>query len=238
MDTKNLAEYKPPRRITDLVNSKSAGLGVTCDSTFDILPVDFEHRKYRFKAYIFLCRYTGEIDGKAYSFRKCYARGCPHNLCPHVSQAVMIANRYLQRDLRRLNKSGIEVQERLFRLDDMVLKYEWLHEDHGPLLTIHDYINIAMEGNAVSVDVSLDFVPAVEHFAAHENAQTFLWGDFRVDALGDSQQCQHCFACYQTEKEAEEKDRAVEVANARLDILYNQFDERSITYNKRFFDRG
>jgi hypothetical protein len=147
----------------------------------------------------------------------------------------MIANRYLQRDLRRLKNGGIAVQERLFSLDDMVVKYEWLHEDHGPLLTIHDYISMATEGNAVSVDVSLDFVPAVEHFAAHENAQTFLWGDFRVDVLGENQQCQHGFACYPTEKEAEEKDCAVEVANARLEILYNQFDEASIQYTKRFF---
>jgi hypothetical protein len=227
--------HPSPHRITDLIRYKEGGAALTCSPSFDILPVDFEHRKYRFKAYIFLCRYNGDIDGKAYSFRKCYARGCPHNLCPHVSQAVMIANRYLQRDLRRLKNGGIAVQERLFSLDDMVVKYEWLHEDHGPLLTIHDYISMATEGNAVSVDVSLDFVPAVEHFAAHENAQTFLWGDFRVDVLGENQQCQHGFACYPTEKEAEEKDCAVEVANARLEILYNQFDEASIQYTKRFF---
>jgi hypothetical protein len=56
--------------------------------------------------------------GRIYAFRKCYARGCPNNLCPHVSQAVMIANRYLQRDYRRMEDAGLKVEKNLFTLED------------------------------------------------------------------------------------------------------------------------
>ena len=92
----------PPHRVTDLITFKNSGASVAARVSFEILPVDFAHRDNPFQAYIFLSRYAGDIDGRKYEFRKCYARGCPNNLCPHVSQAVMIANRYLQRDYRRL----------------------------------------------------------------------------------------------------------------------------------------
>ncbi len=96
----------PPGRIADLVGLKEKGSMVTCQTNFDILPVDFAHRDNPFQAFIFLCRYKGAIDGEEYEFRKCYARGCPHNLCPHVSQAVVIANRYLQKDYHLLEEAG------------------------------------------------------------------------------------------------------------------------------------
>ena len=226
--------HKPPHRITDLVGLKESGADVTCLPEFEILQVDFTHRDYAFQAHVFLCRFTGTINGKGYSFRKCYARGCPYNLCPQVSQAVMIANRYLQRDLRRLKGVGIEVEAKLFTLDDMVVKFDKLHEEEGPLLTIDDYLHIAEEGNSMSIDVVLEIVPAVEHFATHKNAQTFLMGDFAVTTLGESHHSQRCFSCYPTEK-PEEQPTAVEVANARLKELYRQFETASILYEKRFF---
>ncbi len=91
----------PPGRVMDLVGVKN----VTCRTSFEILPVNFEHRDNPFQAFIFLCRYKGTIDTEDYEFRKCYARGCPDNLCPHVSQAVMVANRYLQKDYRKPARS-------------------------------------------------------------------------------------------------------------------------------------
>lgn len=228
--------HKPPRRITDLVELKKSGSKVTCDPSFEVLPVDFAHREHQFQAYIFLCRYTGSVDGEAYLFRKCYARGCPHNLCPHVAQAVMIANRYLQRDLRRIRQSGINVADRMFTLDDMVVKFEDQKEDGEPLMTIHDYINVAMEGNAVAVEIFLEFVPAVEHFACEKNKQTFLNCDFAVTTLGRTGHYQRCVGCYATEREAEERPMAVVVANQRLALLYQEFDQAGMEYEKRFFE--
>ena len=148
-----------PNRITDLVALKEKGIEVSCNPSFEILPVDFAHRDNQFQAFIFLCRFNGSIDGHEYMFRKCYARGCPHNLCPHVSQAVMIANRYLQRDYKKLEDVGVQVEKKLFTLEDMVIKFDSIKEEQGPLLTIHDYINIAKEGNEVAVELELDLLP-------------------------------------------------------------------------------
>jgi hypothetical protein len=228
------ATHKPPHRVTDLLELKKSGAYVTCLPDFEILKVDFTHRDYAFQAHVFLCRFNGTVNGEKYSFRKCYARGCPHNLCPHVSQAVMIANRYLQRDFKRLKDGGIQVTAKLFTLDDMVVKFDKLHEAEGPLLAIEDYIHIAAEGNDMSLNIALESVPAVEHFATHKNAQTFLMGDFTVTTLGQTHHCQRCFSCYATEH-PEEKPTAMEVANARLDLLYRQFDSAAIQYEKRFF---
>lgn len=227
---------QPPRRITDLIELKQQGVDITCQPEFEILPVDFRHQKSPFQAYIFLCRYKGAIgENVPFAFRKCYARGCPSNLCPHVSQAVMIANRYLQRDYNRLKQAGVVMAQKLFSLEDMTVKFDGCQEQYGPLLTVHDYITIAREGNDVSVGVSLELVPAVEHFARHDNAQTFLNGDFEFRTLGRTGHCQRCFACYATENEAEEKSVAYRVANRRLDILYDEFDAAGIAHTRRFF---
>ena len=227
---------KKPNRITDLVKLKKAGLEVICDPAFEVLPVDFEHRHNPFRAYVFLCRFRGTVNGVAYMFRKCYARGCPHNLCPHVAQAVMTANRYLQRDFRRLRLSAIEVPDRLFSLDDMVVKFEDLQAEYGPTLTIHDYINIAREGNSVAIEIAVELVPAVEHFAHAKNKQTFLNADFAIETLGRVGHYQRCLSCYATENEMDEKPPAMEVANKRLSVLFQEFDDAGITYAKRFFE--
>ena len=232
----NTRPNNPPYRITDLVTLKKQGMRVTCCPSFEVIPVDFTHRDYSFQAHIFLCRYNGTVGDRNYSFRKCYARGCPHNLCPHVSQAVMIANRYLQRDYRKLKSAGIEVEDRYFSLEDMVVKFDDIQEIYDPILTIHDYINIALEGNVVTMDVFLKYVPAVEHFAHHKNSQIFLMGDFSVTTLGRTQHYQRCFACYPTEAAGEQKDRQIKVANERLNLLYQEFDQASVDYAKRFFE--
>jgi hypothetical protein len=226
----------PPRRITDLIELKKGGANLVCRTEFEILPVDFEHRDNPFRAYVFLCCYTGSIDGEEFLFRKCYARGCPHNLCPHVSQAVMIANRYLQRDYVRLKQGGIYLEEKLFTLDEMVVKFEDLKEKRGAILTIHDYIKLAKEGNSVSVEIALEYVPAVEHFANHKNPQTFLTVDFTIDCLESINYYERCLACYPTEEADGERKIAAEVANERLRLLYQEFDAVSITYEKHFFE--
>ena len=225
----------PINRITDIIASKQSGSSVTCRVSFEILPVDFAHRDNPFQAYIFLSRYTGDIDGEEYAFRKCYARGCPNNLCPHVSQAVMIANRYLQRDYRRLEEGGLEMEKQLFTLEDMMVKYNGVHEEYGAVMAIHDYINLAREGNDVAIEMSLEYVPAVEHFAGHKNAQIFLMIEFAVTCLGQLSHIERCLACYQAENGSEKKSQAMETANSRLEILYGQFDEAAIKYDKQFF---
>jgi hypothetical protein len=225
----------PPHRVTDLIALKKSGAPLSCRVTFEILPVDFSHRANPFKAYIFLSRYTGDIDGRAYEFRKCYARGCPNNLCPHVSQAVMIANRYLQRDYRRMQDSGIDIEKRLFTLEGMMVQFDDVHEAYGSVMAIHDYINLAREGNDVSIEITLEHVPAVEHFANYETAQTFLMVDFAINSLGKASRIERCLACYQTEKEKEERHEKVDIANKRLKLLYEEFDRASVKYEKKFF---
>ena len=227
--------YNPPNRITDLVTLKEQGFEVVCNPTFEILPVDFAHRDNKYQAFVFLCRFIGSINGQDYMFRKCYARGCPHNLCPHVSQAVMIANRYLQRDHRRLREAEIEVEEKLFTLNEMVVRFDTAKEERDAVLTIDDYVGIAKEGNPVEVAIDLEYVPAVEHFVHHENSQTFLNVNFVITCLGGTCRFERCLACYPTEEESQEKPHMVEVANERLKLMYKNFDGAGIKYEERFF---
>ena len=225
----------PPNRVTDLIALKKSGSSVNCQVSFEILPVDFDHRNNPFRAYIFLSRYTGDVDGQEFKFRKCYARGCPNNLCPHVSQAVMIANRYLRRDYRRLQEGGVAIEEQLFTLEDMMVKYEDVHEAYGAVMAIHDYINLAREGNDVFVKLGLEYVPAVEHFANYKNAQIFLMVDFAVTSLGKTSNIERCLGCYAQEREKEEKPEMVDIANERLRLLYEEFDQAPVEYEPVFF---
>jgi len=234
------AIIKPPKRITDLINLKKLGYNLDITLSFDIVPVNFAHKNYEFQAYIFLCGYSGMINNTAFSFRKCYAKGCPHNLCPHVSQAVMIANRYLKRDYKRLVDAGIIIQETFFSLGEMMVKFDGVDiqkdETTGGILTIHDYINIAKEGNHVEVEIILEIIPAVEYFANQKNEQTFFMADFNITTLGKKNQFQRCLACFQTQNESREKPGAVAIANDRLKILFNEFAEAKVQYRPCFFN--
>ena len=69
-----------------------------------------------------------------------------------------------------------------------------------------------------------------------DNAQTFLSGEFTArTAVGETYVCHRCFACYATSAEASEKPVALKVANARLDILYKQFEQSGVTFTPQFF---
>ena len=232
-------EQKPghevPNRIVDLTALKGKGAAVTCQTSFAVVPVDFQHRQQPYQAHVFMCYFSGAVDGQAYTFRKCYARGCSHNLCPHVSQAVMIANRYLQKDYQLLKKAGLSLAERLFTLEDMIVKFEGVREEYGQALTLDDYILAAKEGHETAVEIALEYVPAVEHFSNYKNAQTFLTADFSITSRGKLQQIERCLACYPSEKGREEKAHMAKVANARLEDLYKEFDQASIRYEKKFF---
>jgi hypothetical protein len=233
METMSLLQY--PRRITDLIEAKSGGADVHLKIDFEIIPAEFHHRANPFQAYIFLARYAGTIDAKAFEFRKCYARGCPNNLCTHVSQAVNIANRYLQRDYHALAMGGIDIDKKRFSLDDMVIKFDALKEGGPQQLSIPELIGIAKSGKVVTIQVTLELVPAVEHFAGMKNAQTFLSGSFRAMVQDEVYHCHRCFACFQTERQYHERAIAVKVANARLDIVYSEFKDSGIIYGPQFF---
>jgi hypothetical protein len=207
-------------RVDELIAARKRGEAITCCPSFEINEVDFTHMDKEFQAVLFFCRFSGTIGVEKYSFRKCYARGCPHNLCPHVSQAVMIANRYLQKDYRKLKDAGIGVEIKLFSLDDMVVKFLDFREEHGPTLILDDYLHIAREGSEVSIEVSVEYLPAVENFGNRRERRIFLLANFDVSCLGEAHQCQRCLTCYATDHEADEKPRQLRIAHDRLGALF------------------
>lgn len=224
-----------PGRVTDLVTLKRQGAEVACRTAFEILPVDFTHRTNPFRAHIFLCRYCGAVDGRDYVFRKCYARGCPNNLCPHVSQAVLIANRYLQRDYHKLRAAGIAVEERLFDLADMMVAFDQAPAAGVDIWTMPDLVAAARDGRRVEVAVSLSFIAAVEHFDRRDQPQTYLMGEFEAKVDEAPCRCERCFACHPTEGGEADRRRAVEIADARLALLYEEFQQAGIQCAGRYF---
>jgi hypothetical protein len=148
----------------------------------------------------------------------------------------MIANRYLQRDYHKLHQAGIEMEKPLFTLEEMTVKFDGYQEEHGPILAIHDYINIAREGNSVAVVVDLEFVPAVEHFANSQNQMIFLMVDFIVSCLGKTYHYERCLSCYPMDREKEEKQNKVATANERLRLLYGEFEQAGIHHTTCYFE--
>jgi hypothetical protein len=227
-----------PGRVTDLVTLKLQGAEIFCRTAFEILPVDFQHRANPFRAHIFLCRFAGAVDGGDYVFRKCYARGCPNNLCPHVSQAVRIANRYLQRDYHKLKAAGIVVEERLFDLADMMVAFDQAPAPGIDIWTLPDLVAAARDGRRVNVDAALSFISAVEHFDRRDQPQTYLIGEFEATVDEAPCRCERCFACYPTEGGAADRRKAVEIADARLALLYEEFQQAGILGPRRYFLEG
>jgi hypothetical protein len=223
-------------RITDLIDRHNQGSTVVCQTRFDILPVDFRHRSNPFQAYIFLCQYGGTIDGRDYTFRKCYARGCPHNLCPHVSQAVLIANRYLQRDYHRLETAGIPVEKKLFTLEEMLRKFDQQKDDTDTAMALHDYVRLAEAGHEVTVRPVLEFVSAVDHFDRFKNKMIFLMADFSVTCREATHHVERCLACYAVDREADERQAKIDVANARLKLFYEKLASAGGKTETKYFE--
>jgi hypothetical protein len=228
--------HNRPRRITDLVELKKRGAAVSCSSALDIIPIDFSHRSQNYKAFVFIGRFSGTVNHEQYTFRKCYARGCKHDLCPRVSQAVMIANRYLERDYNRLEQGNIEIDKNLFTLEGSVVRLSTQKDEpEKGAMIIDDCVRLAKEGAEVSLNIALEYAPAIEHFEYHKNRQTFLLANFALTAQEKTAKCQRCLGCYQTERELEEKPLQIEVANERLSLIYKELDLAPIRYEKQFF---
>jgi hypothetical protein len=87
----------------------------------------------------------------------------------------------------------------------------------------------------MDVELTLEYLPAVEHFANQENAQTFLSGEMTARVGRKTYRCHRCFSCFATDKSAEEKPRAMEVANARLALIFQEFERVGIGHRRQFF---
>ncbi|RLB39516.1 MAG: hypothetical protein DRH20_03495 [Deltaproteobacteria bacterium] len=227
--------HDPPISVVDLVGLKKQCAEVSVQNEFEVNRTEFTHEGYPYDAFVFYSRFSGTIDGDEYSFRKCYARGCDRNLCPHVSQAVLIANRYLQRDYAELKKAGIQVEEKLFTLEGMLVRYDRKRDEFVSPLILDDYIRMAKEGASVSTEISLEYLPAVEYFEHREEKRVFFTANFRVRYLEKTHICQRCVACFDMKEEAVEKGPAMELANSRLAAIYEELDAANIRYEPVYF---
>ncbi len=228
--------HNPPISITDLVLLKERGANISLSNTFEINEVDLAHEENPFKAFLFFSVFSGTVDDLPYQFRKCYAKGCQHNLCPHVSQAVMIANRYLKRDYARMQKVGINFEESLFTLEHMLAEFESKRDEFVVTLILEDYIRLAGEGEKITIEVRKESFPAVENFFNHTEVRVYFSVDFHVTYLGETHICHRCFSCYAMDRESEDIETARDLANRRLSDTYASFDRVGITHNKVFFE--
>ncbi len=104
-----------------------------------------------------------------------------------------------------------------------------------PCSRISKAIPMFQGGDDVSVDVSLEYVPAVENFANYKEKRVFFSANFNVTHLGKTHVCQRCFTCYAMDMEKEERETAKKLANYRVAGIYKDFDQANIKYNKVFF---
>ncbi len=148
---------------------------------------------------------------------------------------VMAANRYLQKDYKRFTQAGIRIPKNFFSLQDLPIKQNTDDNSDCLPMTIYDFINIANEGNHVVVEVSLDTMAAVEHYAKTDRKRTYMMADFSVIALGNISHCQRCLASYPTNIEKAGEKAMARVANKRLQAIYHSFTRGGIYYNERFF---
>ncbi|MDX2513045.1 MAG: hypothetical protein QNK25_13440 [Desulfobacterales bacterium] len=224
-----------PKRISDLVYLNQKGFAVTCQTYFEIVRLDVDNSENSSKAFIFLCRYGGTVNGETYGFRKCYARSCSDHQCSNIYQAVMTAKSYANADYDKLGQAGIVLEKRRMTLEEIVRKFERMQEQYGPTQIIHDYIDWAHQGLDIRIDSVLNFISAQEHIADYTVQMIFLMVTFSVSSQGKTYQHERCFACYPKEKEGLEKQEKMDIANERLKVLYDEFDQALITYEGHFF---
>jgi hypothetical protein len=134
-----------------------------------------------------------------------------------------------------LKSAGIQVREHLFALADMMVQFDQPPTPGAEVWTLPDLVAAARKGRNVRADAALSFMPAVEHFDRQAQPQTFLMGQFPATVDGAPCNCERCFACYPTDGGAGEHDRAVAIADARLELLYTEFEKAGIDCPRRYF---
>ena len=224
-----------PNRISDLIKLKQEGHDVTCFTFFEIVPLDVENEFKSYKAFIFLCQYGGTVDGEDYGFRKCYARACSDNQCDNINQTVMTAKIYALADYNTLEQAGISLDKRRMTLAEVVKKFEGMQDEYKPIQTIRDYVEKARAGHVVSMEHRLNLIHAQEHVSNYKVQTVFFMAAFTITCDGKIHHHERCYACYPKDQAAVEKKDKMDIANARLKILYNQLDQVSIKHNKLFY---
>ena len=68
---------------------------------------------------------------------------------------LFIANRYLRRDYQRFNCAGIELDETLFTLDVMVVKFDQAEASDRAAVTIPELVDLARTGNEIAAELVL-----------------------------------------------------------------------------------
>ena len=61
-----VSPHYPPNRIVDLVACKEKGAKVSCETAFEVVPVDFQHRENPYRAHVFMCYFSGKIGKEDY----------------------------------------------------------------------------------------------------------------------------------------------------------------------------
>jgi len=148
----------------------------------------------------------------------------------------MTAKPYAYADYDRLQQAGIALEKRHMTLEEIVKKFDGMLETYEPTPIIHDYIDMARQDHDIRIDPVLKLISVQEHFAVFNIQTVFLMVTFTVSRQdGKTPRHERCFACYPKGREAYEKKKKTDIANERLKILYDEIEQASITYQKRFF---
>ena len=224
-------------RIRDLVERKRRGAAVGGQTYFDVIPMAVAHGDDSFSALMFLCHYRGFVDSEAFSFRKCYARGCPNDGCPDVASAIRTANHRFAVDCRRLEQAGIPIEQRGLTLERIIAKLGNLREIADPLQCLYDGLTPVPTKKNITVEPTLTFVRAVEHHPHYELPTIFLMAIFTISQDDETYLSERCLACYCQDEEEKEKTHKISIANTRLASIYKSFSEAAIDFRECYFGR-
>ncbi|MBW2614041.1 MAG: hypothetical protein JRE14_00075 [Deltaproteobacteria bacterium] len=85
---------------------------------------------------------------------------------------------------------------------------------------VTDLVSLKQGGSRVSCRTSFEILPV----------------DFVVTCLGKTGHYERCLACYPFEKENEERQQKIGIANERLKLLYEEFDKAAIRHSKDYYE--
>ncbi|RLB97925.1 MAG: hypothetical protein DRH90_22635 [Deltaproteobacteria bacterium] len=110
-----------------------------------------------------------------------------------------------------------------------------MQDEYKPIQTIQDYVEKARAGQNIRIEHRLNYISAQEYVSDYKIQMIFLMVAFIITCDGEIHQHERCYACYPKDQEALEKQDKMDIANARLKILYNKFDQVSIKHEKLFY---
>ena len=206
-----------PQRLEDLIALKQAGKEVHLLQILKKKTISLENDHGLLTAKtLFFAEFSGDGDGKPFSFEKEYIYGDGQSQNNGLSRCLLIANQRLRRDYKRLKAVGISIKEKSFTLKDFFVGLSADYILQTPIPTLDDFISLSKTGVSIEVEAKVHRCLKIESVNKDEKWGFCYSAVFWISYPNGEVKVEKIYSQGFDEDPKKAKDKKLKIANQRL----------------------